>query len=187
MTVQIARRLFTVLDYYRMAEAGILGEDDRVELIEGEIVEMPPIGSHHASTVFRLNSILTRMLMPEQAIVGIQSPVRLNEQSEPQPDVCLLKPRADFYANGHPGPGDILLLIEVADSSVDYDLQVKVPLYAATGIAEVWIVNLVAASIEIYRRPAEAGYEERRRVGRGDALTPQAFPDVVLAVDEVLG
>jgi Uma2 family endonuclease len=158
-----------------------------VELIEGEIVEMPPIGVNHASVVDRLATTLIRLVAPRQANVRIQNPVRLNELSEPQPDVCLLKPRADFYASGHPGPEDVLLLIEVADTTLDYDLQVKIPLYAAAGVPEVWVVNLAAAAVEIYRRPAEDGYAEHRTAGRGQSLTPGALPEIVLSVDEVLG
>lgn len=132
MAVQVQRRLFTVSEYYRMAEAGILGEDDRVELLEGEIVQMAPIGSNHRGTVdFLANSLVSRL--GARAIVRTQNPIRLDDFSEPQPDVALLHPRADFYRRSHPTPADVLLLVEVADSSVAFDRQVKLPLYCPSG------------------------------------------------------
>src|SRR5918997_6720202 len=120
MSVQIARRHFTVDDFYRMLEAGILTEDDRVELIDGEIIEMSPIGSRHASCVMRLNAVLTKRL-GDTAIVNVQNPLRLSTRSEPLPDCSLLKPREDFYSRAHPTPDDVLLVVEVADSSIGYD------------------------------------------------------------------
>ena len=134
------RRKFSTKEYHEIARAGILGEDDRVELIEGEIVEMAPIGSRHASTVARLNKYLSERFA-NQALVWVQNPMRLNEFSEPQPDVALLRPRSDFYASAHPSPEDILLVIEVAETSVDYDRNVKAPLYASAGVRELWLVD----------------------------------------------
>lgn len=136
MSVQLLRRSFTVEEYHRMAEAGILREDDRVELLEGEIVEMTPIGSRHAACVDRLNQLGVRGVGP-RAIVRVQSPVRLGERSEPQPDLTLLRARPDFYAHAHPGPADVLLIIEVAEASADADRTVKMPLYARAAIPEV--------------------------------------------------
>ena len=186
MPVQVARRLFTVHEYYKMAQAGILHEDDRVELIEGEIVEMAPIGSRHAACVNRLNSTLSQSL-GERAIVGVQNPIRLSEHSEPQPDLALLRPHPDFYSDAHPGPEDVLLVIEVADTTEDYDRGVKMPLYARSGILEAWLVDLAGGIIEVYRGPTPEGYQEVQRVQRGEGISVQAFPDVALAADEVLG
>jgi Uma2 family endonuclease len=187
MTVQLARRLFTVDDYYRMAEAGILHEDDRVELINGEIVEMVPIGSHHASVVMRLNYHLSRLVPGEQAMLSVQGPVRLNKVSEPQPDIVLLRPRADFYGEGHPTASDILLLIEVADSSLDADREVKLPLYAEVGVVECWIVDLKAQRVEVYRSPSERSYQVQMSFAHGDGVAPEVLPDVKLRVSEILG
>ncbi len=169
-----------------MAWAGILSEDDRVELIEGEIVEMPPIGSRHAACIKRLNNLFSRQV-GGRAIVGVQDPIRLGEHSEPQPDVTLLRYRPDFYAGSHPGPEDILLLVEVSESSPEYDRQVKVPLYGRAGIREVWLVDLAAEAVEVYRGPSSEGYREFRRLGRGQALSPEAVPDLTLTVDDILG
>src|SRR5918912_896850 len=162
MSVQIAKRYFNVSEYYRMAEAGILTADDRVELIEGEIVQMSPIGSLHAACVRRLNQLLQRLL-GHAAVISVQDPVRLSDFSEPEPDVALLKPRADFYAHQHPTPDDVLLIIEVADTTVLYDRNVKVPLYARAGIPEVWLVDLQQDLIEVYARPTSGAYQVQRQ------------------------
>jgi Uma2 family endonuclease len=182
----VARRLFTVAEFHRMAEVGIFSEDDRVELLDGEIVEMTPIGSRHAAIVNRLNRLLSRRL-GERAVVSIQNPIRVGEHSEPQPDVVLLKPRADFYAAAHPGPEDVLLLVEVAESSAEVDRAVKLPLYAAAGVAEVWLVDLAGERVEVYREPAAGGYQQTLTLARGDVVSPQAFPDLRLGVAEILG
>jgi Uma2 family endonuclease len=185
MTVQVLRRRFTVDEYYRMAEAGILHEDDRIELIEGEIVEMAPIGSNHASYVDRLAQLFFG-LISGRAIIRVQSPIHLGEYSELQPDVTLLRARPDFYASAHPGPADILLLIEVADTSAAYDREVKAPLYARADIQEYWIVDLAEKSVEVYREPNPEGFRLIRLLRQGDRITPEAFPDVEIAIDDVL-
>ncbi|MER3399777.1 MAG: Uma2 family endonuclease [Thermoflexus sp.] len=186
MVVRVARRLFTVEDYHRMREAGILSEDDRVELIEGEILEMSPIGSRHAGTVARLVRIFSQRL-GERAVVWPQNPIRLGVYSEPQPDVALLRPREDFYEAEHPGPGDVWLVVEVADRSVEGDRGVKAPLYGRAGIPEFWLVDLAAGVVEVYREPGVEGYRSVRRLGPGETLAPLAFPDCVLPVEEILG
>ncbi|MFQ5341468.1 MAG: Uma2 family endonuclease [Anaerolineae bacterium] len=186
MVVQVERRLFTVDEYYQMAEAGIFSEDDRVELIEGEIVEMSPIGSRHAACVNRLNGLFTRR-MEGNAVVSVQNPIRLSEFSEPEPDLVLLRPRADFYAEAHPEPEDVLLVVEVAETSAGSDRTVEVPAYARAGVLEVWLIDLADETIEIYREPSPKGYGEIRHAWRGDQLSPQAFPDEQFSVDDVLG
>ena len=180
------RRLFTVQEYYRMAQAGILTEDDRVELNEGEIVAIAPIGSRHAACVRRSQEFFT-LALGEVALVSVQSPVRLSEHTEPQPDLAILRRRPDFYAAGHPGPDDILLVIEVADTSVEYDRAVKLPLYARSGIPESWLVDLNQEVIEIYRDPSPSGYRTSWTVHRGERLSPLAIPDRELAVADLLG
>jgi Uma2 family endonuclease len=169
-----------------MAQAGILTEDDRVELLEGEIVRMRPIGSRHAACVKRLLRLLDRGV-GDRAIVGAQDPIRLGGHSEPQPDLTLLRPRPDFYAQAHPTSQDVLLVVEVADTSVGFDQEVKVPLYARFGLAEVWLVDLAAECIEVHRIPMSEGYQAVQRLQRGQRLSVQAFPDLALAVDDILG
>ena len=186
MAVPVSRRLFTVSEYERMAVAGILGEDDRVELIEGEIVRMAAIGPRHAASVKRLN----RLLEPrfgDRTLIGVQDPVQLDAHSEPEPEISLLRPRPDLYASGHPTPADILLLVEVADTSLEYDRGVKVPLYARAGVSEVWLVDLLADVLVVYRDPSPEGYRLVRTVRRGETLAPLAFPDRPLAADDLLG
>jgi len=179
------RYLFSVEDYHRMAEAGILGEDERLELIEGEIVAMSPIGLRHLSCVDRLNALLTGL--KPRAIVRVQGSIRLGDRSEPQPDLVLLKPRADFYSTSHAKPEDIFALIEVMDSSAAYDRGVKLALYARERIAEVWLVDLNEERVDVHRRPHAAVYTEHQIRMRGTSVSPEAFPDLVLAVDDILG
>ena len=169
-----------------MAEAGILAPDDRVELIRGEIVDMSPIGPRHAAYVRRLNAIFSERLR-NRAIVDIQNPVELDDSSEPQPDVVLLEPRPDFYATGHPQPKDVLLIVEVADTTTKSDRQVKIPLYAEDDIAEVWLVDINEQSVEVYRSPTPQGYRQFMKFQRGQTLSIQAFPDIAIAVSEILG
>jgi Uma2 family endonuclease len=186
MSVQIARHWFTAAEYNRMGETGIFSEDDRVELIEGEIVEMSPIGKRHASCVGRLTNLFGRLLA-ERAIVWVQNPIVLNDYSEPQPDVALLNRRDDFYENSLPTPDDILLIVEVADTTLEYDRQIKVPLYAQAGIAEVWVVNLADEQIEIYSQPVNGAYQSQRQTGRGETInSPDTF-NLTLSVDDLLG
>ena len=187
MATVLKKRRFTIKEYYQMAEAGILTARDRVELIEGEVVEMMPIGVRHAGTVNRLASALWGALR-DQAVVSVQNPVRIAAlDSEPQPDVAVLKPRPDFYASAHPEPEDILLIVEVMDTSTEYDRRVKVPLYARAGIPEVWLVDLTTDTIEVLRHPAGDRYSDARSLRRGDQVTISAFPDATLTVADILG
>jgi len=179
------KRLFTVAEYYRMAEAGILTEDDRVELLEGEITAMSPLGSRHAASVNRLANLLFEAVHGS-ALVAVQNPIRLSPRSEPQPDLTLLKPRADFYASAHPGPEDVLLLIEVAESSASHDRDTKFPIYARAGISECWLADLDARHVEIHRQPAPDGYRDVQRLAPGQALTCLALPGLRIRVEDVL-
>lgn len=169
-----------------MAETGILGEDDRVELIEGEIIEMTPIGSPHAGCVAYLTELFIRGA-EGRATVIVQSPLRLDRHTEPQPDLMLARRRDDFYRERHPGPDDVLLLVEVADTSGRYDRGVKLPLYANAGIPEVWIIDLAQHRLEAYRLPSPDGYGEVRELGTGDRVAPVAFEDLLIEVGELLG
>jgi len=185
MTIPLRRRRFTVDDYYRMAAAGVLGEDDRVELIDGEIIEMSPIGSRHSGYLNRLNRCFVRGV-GERAVVAVQNPVRVSDLSEPQPDIAVLAPRDDSYTAAHPRPADVLLLIEVADSSLLYDRELKAPLYALSGIREFWIVDVEARRIVVFRDPAPDGYRAEFVAGPGDTIHPLAFPDLAVAVSEIV-
>jgi Uma2 family endonuclease len=169
-----------------MAEAGIFHDDDRVELIDGQVVEMTPIKPRHAGCVNRLNGLLSR-LGGGGVTVSIQNPVILGERWEPQPDVTLLRHRADGYAASHPDPADILLVIEVADTSVEYDRSVKIPLYARAGIPEAWLVNLPEGRIEVYRNPVRGKYAKVTSASRDHTLTPLEVPSATLSVDRILG
>ena len=181
---QVTRWRFTVHDYHRMGKAGILHEDDRVELIEGEIVEMAAIGARHFSCVNRLNRMLV-MGVGDAAVVSVQNPVKLNEHTEPQPDITVIRPRD--YTESLPLPEDVLLLIEVSDTTLAYDRNVKLPLYARAGIGEVWIVNLAAKAIEQYTDHSGDGYRRVDHKRGGQKLLPAALPDLTLTVDEILG
>ena len=186
MSVQLRKRYFNVDDYYRMAEAGLFSEGDRVELIEGEVVEMSPIGSRHAGCVMRSNTVLNRRF-GRLAIVNVQNPIRLGDFSEPQPDLVLLKPRKDFYSTSHPTAADVLVVIEVAETSADYDRNVKLSLYARAGIPEAWLVVLPKDLIEVYSQPKNGKCQKVQRLKRGKILVSPTVPDLALNVDEILG
>jgi Uma2 family endonuclease len=186
MAVEVRRKKFTVDEYEQMGRAGIFREDDRVELVDGEIVEMTPIGSWHAGCVTRTASLFGRRV-GDRAIVSVQNPIRLGSHDEPQPDVAILKPRPDFYSRSHPDPQDVLLVIEVSDASTVYDRDTKVPLYARAGIPETWRVDLQADLVEVYRDPSPEGYGEVHSVRRGERLTPSLLHDLEFAAEEILG
>ena len=181
----VKRWRLTVDDYHRMAKAGILHEDDRVELIDGELIEMAAIGSHHFACVNRA----TRLFSQQAAgrfIVSIQNPVRLSRYSEPEPDVVLLRRRDDDYESALPGPTDILLVMEVADTTLGYDRRVKLPLYAAAGIADVWLVNLPRRSVEVHREPQGNRYQQVSVYRRGEHISPLLLPEVAVPVAALL-
>jgi len=182
----LTRHRLTVADYYRMGEAGVLAPDARVELIEGEVIDMAPIGSKHRSAVKRLVALLTSAL-GSQVIVSVQDPLRLSDLSEPEPDLMLLKPRADFYADAHPTAADVLLLIEVADTSARYDREIKLPLYARHGIAEVWIVDLESRLVRFCRAPVGEAYTDISATANPGATPVGAFPGVAIDLTLVLG
>jgi Uma2 family endonuclease len=169
-----------------MAEAGIFGEDDHVELIEGEVVAMSPIGSRHAACVDKLNTLVRNRLSGERAIVRAQSPIHLGDRSEPQPDLSIIKPRDDYYAAAHPGPESILLLIEVSDASLLYDRTTKLALYARSGIAEVWLVDLVTNVVEVHSTPAAGSYRHTTSHERGSTVLSTACPELRIPASEIL-
>jgi Uma2 family endonuclease len=181
-----ATRRFNVREYHRMAAAGILGEDDRVELIEGEIVQMPPMGSRHAACIGRLARPLFAQA-GDAAAVRVQLPIRLGERSEPEPDLALVRPRTDDYASAHPGPADVLLVIEVAENTARYDRSVKAPLYARADLPEYWLVDLQRERVDAYSEPVDGRYQPVRLFRRGQRLTLEALPRLALSVDAILG
>lgn len=183
--IKLKRRRFTVAELLHLAKIGFLGMDERVELIQGEIVEMSPIGEDHASSVIRLNVLLSNSF-GRRAFVNVQNPLRLDDETLTQPDVTLLQPREDFYRQ-HPGPENVLLLIEVSDTTLQYDRRVKTALYGTAGVIEYWIINLKKRQIEVYRDPQPEGYRTITHHAPGETLSPLAFPDVTLKVDEMFG
>jgi len=174
---------FTVEEYHRMGEAGIIAPGRRVELIRGEIIEMSPINSLHAGTVKLLNRLLSPLL-GEDYIVSVQDPVELDRYSEPEPDLAILKYRKDLYTQSHPKPSDVLLIIEVADSSLEKDREIKLPLYAAAGIEEAWTINLQDQQIEVNTEPTAKGYSNKHIYRKGDIITHSLIGK--LEVDRVL-
>ncbi len=181
---EVTRRRFTVHEYHRMAEAGILHEDDRVELIEGEVSEMSPIGARHASVVRNLNRLLGRQVSGE-FLVDVQNPVRLDEGNEPEPDLAVIRMRD--YRGSLPGPEDVLLLIEVSDTTLSYDRNVKLPLYARSGIPEVWVVDLTDEIVERHTGPSGEIYRHLERVRRGETLASAGLPDLSFDAATVFG
>ena len=177
---------FTADQYQRMGEVGIFRKEDRVELLEGEIYEMTPIGSWHGGSTDVLNMTFAGRLAG-RAIVRVQGSFRMSPRSEPEPDLLLLRFRPDYYHSALPGPKDVLLLVEVADASLGYDRDVKLPLYARAGIPEFWIVNRSENQIEVYRQPAGDRYRSVTIHERGDTVSPLAFPDISVQVADVLG
>ena len=173
MVVAPTKRRFTVDEYYRMAEAGILRPDERVELVEGEIIRMAPIGGWHAKCVNFLAKWAI-LILGERALVSIQNPVRLSLGSEPEPDIAIVRPDTNRPADAHPGPHDVLLIIEVADTSLRYDRQIKMPLYAAASIPEAWIVDIDQRQILVHRSPRDGIYQQTFTVGRDGTAAPQA-------------
>ena len=182
---ELPRHLWMVEGYHRMVEVGLLDADARVELIEGEIVEMAPIGDAHAAVSNRLTRLLV-LTVGERGIVAVGNPVRLTRHSEPQPDFSVLRPRADYQTRG-PRPEDVMLAVEVSDTTLRRDRRVKLALYAAAGIPEFWIVNLEANEIEIYRSPAGDIYASVERKRSGDSATIATLPGVTIAVSQILG
>jgi Uma2 family endonuclease len=177
LEVEVPRRLFTVEEYHRMADAGIFHPDERVELIEGEIVQMSPISPRHAGCVIDANRMFV-MRLGERAVVSPQNPVVIQPRSEPQPDLLLLRPRAVSYSRVHPASEDVLLAVEVADTTARYDRLVKSRLYARAGIAEFWLLLAMEGAVEVYRTPGAAGYANLTSYGPEQTVSALAFPEI---------
>lgn len=186
MARELAKRWITADEYERMGEAGIFPQDARLELIEGEIFEMSPIGSPHAACVKFLSELL-HLLFAETFTVSVQDPIRLNDFSEPQPDVAILRRRGDFYRNAHPTPADILLAIEVADTTVATDRSFKLPLYARAGIPEFWLVNIPDGLLEIYSEPSGDSYLRSEVFGHDAEAQSHTVEGLSVKIGELLG
>lgn len=184
MPVQTQHR-FSVEDYHRMAEAGVLKPGARVELLDGKIIDMSPIGPFHGGVTTYLTEAFTAASKGRWQ-TRVQNVVRLDDYSEPQPDLALVKPATDFYRKRHPQPEDVFLLVEISDSTLEADQEEKLPAYARAGIIEVWIVNLNELTVEVYREPNFTGYGTKAVLRVGDQAKPQAFPDVAVDVAELL-
>ncbi len=185
MRTEVTKKLFTVAEYYQMAEAGIIGPEDRVELIDGEIIQMSPIGDRHAGYVNRLTRLFVEAL-GRKVVVSVQNPIQLNNYTEPQPDVVVLRPRRDDYAGKKVRAEDALLLVEVSDKTLRYDRNIKLPRYVAAGIPEVWIMNIADGELFVYRGPSGKTYAEALTLRAGEVVSPLAFPDAAFKVHEIL-
>jgi Uma2 family endonuclease len=181
-----ARHRFTVDAYHRMGEAGILHPAERIELIDGEIIKMAPIGSPHIGAVLVLTQRLAQAA-PPNVVVSVHNPIQMGDRSEPEPDLALLKARPDGYRKPPPpSAADVLFIIEVSDTRLRYDREVKLRLYASHGVPEVWIVDLAARAADIHRKPDKDTYAEVTRYGRGETLQPSGFPGLRIPVDEIV-
>lgn len=180
------RKLFTVEEYYKMAEAGIFRDARRTELINGEIIEMTSMGARHAAAISRANALFNR-LFGDKALLRPQLPAALNEFNEPEPDIALVRPRKDSYSAAHPGPSDVFLFMEISDTSLKYDRDVKLPIYAEAGIPEVWILDLTAESLLVYRDPARKSYKSSLRFARGESVSCLGFAEISIKVEDLLG
>jgi Uma2 family endonuclease len=180
------KRLFTRDEYYAMAKAGILKPEDRVELIEGEIYSMHPIGSRHAGCITLLNDLLAVLAVQGEVSISPQNPVHLNDFSEPRADLAVVQRRLAGLSTANPTSDDVYFLIEVADSNLTHDQQTKIPLYARCGILEAWLVDLTQNILEVHRNPTPAGYQSVQSFRQGDRIAPQAFPDFEIAVESIL-
>lgn len=181
----VVRHRLTVDGYYKMAETGVLAPDDRVELIDGEVIEMAPIGSRHGGTVKQLVERLTPAVA-KRAVLSVQDPIRLGAADEPQPDIALLRPRTDFYKKSHPTASDVLLIVEVAETSARYDREIKVPLYAKHGVPEVWIVDLEAGLVRFYRQPVGERYTDITATETPGPTPVDALPGIAIDLTDVL-
>lgn len=186
MPTESTRKLFTVDDYYRMAEAGILPELPRTELINGEIIEVSAMGSLHAAVVSGVTDLFVP-LFKGKALLRPQLPLRINKYNEPMPDIVLLKPRADRYSSSHPGPSDTFLVIEIAATSLKYDRDVKLPIYAEFHLPEIWIADLLNELLLVYRDPAGKSYKTALPFRVGDRLCCLAFPQIFVEARDILG
>ena len=180
----VPRRLLSIAEFHLIGEAGVLGEDDRIELVEGEMIEMAPIGSRHLAKVNRLARLFSAAV-GEHAIVSVQNPIALPPHNEPQPDIALLKPRLDDYESALPTTDDILLIVEVADTTLNYDRDAKLPIYARHSIVEVWLVDIIGQKLTVHREPGPKGYSRLLTPEKNDAVTPLLCATAAIQLSEL--
>ncbi|MEQ1559809.1 MAG: Uma2 family endonuclease [Methyloglobulus sp.] len=181
----VRKHLTDIHEWQKLGEANIFPPESRIELINGEILDMAPIGFNHAGHLKRLNNLLT-LLVAGKAIVSVQDPLQLGDLSEPEPDFMLLKPNPDFYSSRHPVADDVLLLIEVADSSLTYDQTQKLRLYALHNVPEYWLLNLNDNCLEVYRKPKGEVYAEKTTLYNGDNITLSQLPEITIKISDIL-
>jgi Uma2 family endonuclease len=187
MSVFPVRHRVSVHEFQRMVGADVFAPDERLELIDGEILQLSPIGTAHQACVLRLTTLFSRLAADEDAALLVQGTFRIGDWSMPQPDAALLRWRGDHYADAHPRPDDLLLAVEVADSSLRYDRETKRPLYARAGVVETWIIDVKGGVVDVATGPTGDGYGRVVQVGPGDAIAPSAFPDLTVDVAWLLG
>lgn len=181
-----ALKRFRAEDFRKMTEVGILPEESGWEVIDGYLIDKMSIGSNHAGTVKVLSEML-RDSTRNEAIVSVQDPIHIDDYNEPEPDIALLKRRSDFYRKSHPTPQDVLLLVEVSDSTIEYDRAIKKTLYAEAGILEYWLVNLQNNTVEVYSQPKNGNFRLARILEPGETIEAAAIENLTLKVDEILG
>jgi Uma2 family endonuclease len=186
MAAEVTKKLFTVDEYYSMAKAGIIAPDERLELVEGEIIQMSPIGHRHGVRVVRGSTLFFEAL-GRKGVISTQGSLRLSRRTEVEPDLVVFKPRADFYASGRATPADVLLVVEMADTSLTYDRNVKIPLYARAGILEVWIQDIKKDVLLVYRDLRGNNYATALEMRRDESVSPIAFPEIRFSIDDLFG
>jgi Uma2 family endonuclease len=185
MDTAIALRRLSVQDYHRMMESGILRPDERVELLEGQILQMAAKGTAHSAAVSRIeNGFRTRL--GSAVLLRFQDPIRLNDYSEPEPDVAVVRPDPLYYEDHHPTPSEVFLLIEVSDSTLKFDLEAKAPAYARSGITEYWVLDINDRKLHVYRVPGAESYQSETILSEALSIAPLAFPECVIEVQELL-
>ncbi|KAM3114805.1 Uma2 family endonuclease [Phormidesmis sp. 146-33] len=185
MDSAIALRRISVQDYHRIAEAGIFRPEERVELLEGQLIKMAAKGTAHSAAVSRVEGLL-RTQLGSQALLRLQDPIRLNDYSEPEPDIAIVAPDPGYYENHHPIPSEVFWLIEVSDTTLKYDREVKAPSYARSGIVEYWILDVNQRVLHVYRSPSQNGYQSEIALAEESQIAPLAFPDCVISVGQML-
>jgi len=186
MQIEVTKRLFTVDEYYRMGEVGIIGPEERTELIDGEVIRMSPPGNRHIACVNRANAAFVEAF-GKRAIVSVQNPLRLNIYNEPQPDIVVLQPRADFYDSTRLAPEHTYFVLEISDTSLTFDRKIKLARYATFGVPEVWIADLKHDLLLVFRDAESDSYKSSLTLRRNGSISPLAFPDAVFKAEQLLG
>ncbi len=168
-----------------MAESGILQPDERIELLEGQIIQMAAKGTAHSASVSRIEQVL-RNRLGNRVLLRFQDPIRLNDYSEPEPDIAVVQPSPNFYEDHHPTPSEVFLLIEVSDTTLKFDRETKAPAYGCSGIAEYWVLDVVARKLHVYRSPSSSGYQSETILSEELTIAPLAFPECVIAIEEMV-